>query len=356
MPLSPPHAARPAPHVDDPALPTATLALDAEFAQDAIARAVARPGEAVRVLGLRVARHEPGRRLVVDYDLERESPGECEVLVARASIHRGRSGRAQPELLAALRAGGFGDSAPDAVSVPEPLGHVPELRAALRRRVGGLPAGDLAEECYGPALLARVAAALHKLHGTPLPARRVRTVADEMAVVRARVAVLGARRADLAGRLLRVLGACNRLAATLPLPRPRPGVIHDDLTGEQVLADGGRLWLVGFDDFCAGDPALDAGTFLGHLAAQAVRDHGDPAALAGAEAAFEKAFLDRRGREAGRSVHAYAVLALVRDLEAASRLPDARDLTDALLEVVEGRLDVGSARRIPSRSGRSRAA
>ena len=57
-------------------------------------------------------------------------------------------------------------------------------------------------------------------------------------------------------------------------------MIHRDFYDAQVLWDGARAWIVDFDQLSVGDPALDLGHFVAHLASFAYRVTGRPDSLA----------------------------------------------------------------------------
>ena len=63
------------------------------------------------------------------------------------------------------------------------------------------------------------------------------------------------------------------------------------LRGHRIVGDG-RLYLLDFDLYCLGDPALDAGNFIAHVTEQSLRELGDATALAPVEEAKEKPVVD----------------------------------------------------------------
>src|SRR5207245_9541587 len=99
------------------------------------------------------------------------------------------------------------------------------------------------------------------------------------------------------------LGAATREATTC--------WSHRYFYADQVIVDAGRLFLVDFDLYCEGDPALDIGNFLGHVTEQSLRTLGDPEALADREHAMEERFVELSGVTPA-AVRAYATLTLVR--------------------------------------------
>jgi len=329
----------------DGALPFLARATDAADVERRIGALL--PGLA-ELLSIRVVRHKPGRRCLVEYDFQREGPNGGSERVTLVGKARARGNpRDADHLLRLLRGRGFGDDAEDGVSVPQPVGVVVEYHMSLQRKAPGVPASRLFGEPGDSALARRIARAAGKLHRAGLLPHRSHSIADEIAILRRRLGELSASRPEWGLRLARLMEACERLAAGVPTTRPRG--IHRDLYADQVLVDGPRLYLVDFDLFCQGDPALDAGNFLGHLSEQALRCSGDPAALSDSEEAFEEEFVSLSGPSTRPAVRAYATLTVARHVYLSTRFEERLPFTESLLELAEERLR--ASRRIVTRTG-----
>lgn len=300
------------------------------------------PGETrAQLLSIRVVRHKPGRRCLIEYDFELgRANGAPETLTA---VGKARS-RGSPEesdgLLGLLRARGFGEDADDGICVPEPIGVVREYRMSLQRKAPGIPASTLFGKPRGVELAHAVAEAACKLHRAGVLPRRSHSIVDEIAILREKLGELAETRPQWAPRLARLLEECERLGARVPTPIPRG--IHRDFYAEQVIVDGPRLFLVDFDLFCQGDPALDAGNFLGHLSEQSLRLFGDPAALSECESAFEEQFVSLSGPSIRPAVRAYATLTIARHVYLSTRFEERQSFTETLLELAEERLGAGA--------------
>jgi aminoglycoside phosphotransferase (APT) family kinase protein len=165
-------------------------------------------------------------------------------------------------------------------------------------------------------------------------------MADELRILHERLPAVAGQHPAWAERIARVLAACDRLGAATPPARVTG--IHRDFYADQVLVDGPDLYLVDFDLYCAGDPALDVGNFLGHITEQSLRTLGDPAALADREAALTEHFLALAGEAARPAVRAYRTLTLARHIALSTQFPDRRHLTAALLELCEQELSLAT--------------
>jgi len=316
----------------DPALPSLRLALDREEVKRHLKHRLPRlagEGGIVRVRGIHVVRHKPGRRCLIEYDLRAERPG---------------GDRKRARLLGKIRAGRFGNTDYELVDelwlrglpVPEPIGTVPAFRMWLQRKVPGLPATDLLAGPDGVAVARRVAEAAREVHECGVQPRREHTPSDELRILAECLRRVAGGRPPLERRVRRLLTACERVGERLPSSPRRP--IHRDFYADQVIVHGDRLHLVDFDLFCAGDPALDAGNFVGHVTEQALRLHGDPAALAAVESGFEDHFCELAGERVRFAVRAYAGLTLARHVYLSTFVPSRGGLTEALLALAEQRV------------------
>lgn len=292
--------------------------------------------EDLRLLAIRVARHKPGRRYLIEYDVEvrRSTSPEAITLVGKARA-KGLD-RSTFDLQRSLQHAGFTDRSADGIAVPEPVGVIPAFQMWLQRKVPGVVVTTLLAAPGGVLLARRVADAAHKLHRAAVPSRRRHTIADELAILDERLAAVALMHPAWATRLAHIQAACERLAATLPAGRPTG--IHRDLYGDHVIVDGSALYLLDFDLYCEGDPALDIGNFLGHLTEYSLRTLGDPNALTDCEVAMEQRFAELAGEETRAAVRIYALLTLVRHISLSTQFPSRRHLTSSLLDLCEQRL------------------
>jgi hypothetical protein len=337
----------------DREMPSLALALDPIEVQEQFGRRLQRlAGEygSLRVTSIHVARYKPGRRCMVEYDLDvSRQTSSPERMTLLGKVRAGRYGKSGYRLLGALWDAGFQADSPDEVSVPEPIGTVGMFRMWLQRKVSGSVATDLLLR-EGPALGGRIAEAAHKLHRAGVPAERRHTMSDEIRILHECMGRVAQSAPRWAGRIARLVEACNRLAAATP--EPTPVGIHRDFYPDQVVVHGSRLYLVDFDLYCVGDPGLDIGNFLGHVRELSLRRLGDHDALVELERAMEERFVELAGESTRAGVRAYAILTLVRHIFLSSRFPERRSFTGTLLELCEERLGCGGP-RLSARAGRA---
>jgi glycosyltransferase involved in cell wall biosynthesis len=339
----------------DAELPTLAVALDPAEAKKEFRRRLPRLSCAdgkLRLKAIRVVRHKPGKRCVVEYDvrvqprkLSGDSPSETITLIGK--VRTRRFGNEGYRLLDRFWKAGFDSASADGISVPEPIGVIPRFQMWFQRKVPGETATGLLGGPGGVDLARRIAAAIHKLHQANVPAERRHGMADELRILHECLAKVAQLKPEWSHRLHRLGAACDRLGATVP--EPRPCGIHRDFYPAQVIASadappavhpGGtpRVYLIDFDLYCLGDPALDIGNFIGHTMEQSLRELGDPHGLAGAEEALAERFIELSGESCRPAIEAYTTLTLVRHIYLSTQFPKRQEFTPALLELCERRL------------------
>ncbi len=343
----------------------------------------------LRLRAIKVVRYKPARRCLIEYDVSfdgpRSPPGPLTLL--------GKANAREPDatthdLLETLRNAGFGANAIDGISVPEPLGIIPEFQMWLQMKMPGMPATELFSKPGGIELARRVAEAAHKLHQAGVATERRHTLTDELRILEEKLALVGRSRPQWAARLQQLFAACEQFAASMP--QSQPCGIHRDFYPAQVMVltpeVGGqsseigppsalrpppsalrpppiRICLVDFDLYCLGDPALDIGNFIGHMSEQSLRESQaggrrlEPAAcsLPPAACALQERFLQlssNRPEAGGRSlqpaasslqlaIQCYTTLTLARHIYLSTQFPERQNFTEALLELCELRLEQG---------------
>lgn len=302
----------------------------------------------VQLEEIRVTRYKPGRRCLLEYDLKLErSDGLVEkiTLVGKVRSRSGAGTRSRGldwssyHLLKSLGNAGFRANSEDGISVPEPMGVIPELEMWLQRKVPGELATKLLAEASGVALAKRIAQAIHKLHQAGIPTSRRHTMADELRILHERLPLVAQMKPQWQKRIEKILDACDRLGSKTPESSFRG--IHRDFYPDQVIVDGARLYLLDFDLYCEGNPGLDIGNFIAHLKEQSLRILGDPDALADRENALAENFLQLSGNNTSMAtVSTYTTLTLVRHIYLSTQFPERCQFTEILLEMCEQSLDI----------------
>ena len=326
----------------DEHLPTLSAALDFETARHEFKRRLPRlSGQGkLRLKAIRLTRHKPGKRAVVEYDVEtklRDSPDEKVTLIGK--LRARRSGNEAFRQLETIWKAGFDAQSADGISVPEPIGVIAKFQMWFQRKVAGVTGEELLSGGDGVALARRVAEAVQKLHRANLPTDKQHTMADELRILRECFDKVAEMKPGWAQRLMRLMAACEQMGASVPAPAVCG--IHRDFYPAQVIVDGARLWLIDFDLFCLGDPGLDVGNFIGHVTEQALRERGDAGALRDVERAMEDKFVQLSGEKVRVAVRAYTTLTLARHIFLSTRFPERQHLTETLFELCERRLATG---------------
>jgi hypothetical protein len=324
----------------DEALPTLALALSPSAVKSAFKRGLPRlsgeDGQTV-VKSVHLIRHKPGKRAVIQYDVRVERNGvRAGKAILIGKIRARRFGNEGFRLQELFWNAGFQRESADGISVPEPIGVLPEFRMWLQRKVRGTVASEAFRSGAGPELAKRIAGAIHKLHRANVPAERSHTMADELRILHECFSKVLKVHPEWKARIGRIRAACDRLGACVP--EPRPCGIHRDFYPAQVIVDGEHLYLIDFDLYCLGDPALDVGNFIGHMMEESLRIHGKATVLREAKQSLEDSFVGLTGEFVRPAVHAYTTLTLARHIYLSTQFPERAPFTESIIRLCEERL------------------
>lgn len=325
VPVVDPYAA-----AEDPTMPFLASALDPLEMEGRLREALGEEGASLREV--RVVRHKPGKRCLIEYDVEWDGASRTTVIgKVRARAMDKKSFAVQR----ALWDSGFDEESDFAV--PRPMGQIPNLHMWLQRKEPGAVATEMLAKPDGATLAKRIAELSHGLHSSGIrPLRKPHTMADELRILHERLPLASEGRPEWRHRIERVLRACEKLGESLAESKRAP--IHRDFYADQILVDGGRLRLLDLDLYCEGDPGLDIGNFTAHMTEYALRELGSPDALKEAEAALVERFVELSGEEARRSARVYEKLTLTRHIHISARIPERRAFTADILDLCEERL------------------
>ena len=288
----------------------------------------------LRLQAIRVRRYKPERRCLFEYDVMVEYPhsrGANETLLGKA--------RAKPvdrmnyQIVQSLWQSGFSDTSQDGISVPEPVGLIPEFHMSLQRKMPGVTTTQALAGVQGVPIARRIAEAAHKLHQAGIAVDRFHSISDEISILSERLEQAARLKPSLEPRLYRLMEACSSLANAMKAPQTTG--IHRDFYADQVLLDESRLFILDLDLVCQGDPALDIGNFIGHITEYSLRVSGQAEALQDREQALEDRFVELTGESSRIRVRAYALLTLARHIYLSTQFPERQAFTQAILELCE---------------------
>ena len=287
---------------------------------------------------IRICRHKPGRRCLIEYDVVvRRSSNIPQLLTLIAKVRMKSHDHKTYALAQALWEAGMHDEASDNIAVPQPIGEIPEWHMWLQPKVPGFTLQKMLAGPKGEHLAGRVAEAATKIHHCGVGTHRRHTIADELRILNERLGKTACEYPHWSERLQNIAHRCESLAATLPEFTPRG--IHRDFYPDQIIVDGDRLFLLDFDLYCEGDPALDIGNFIAHISEYSLRTLGDASALAHVEQALERRFLQLNPDVSQQAIQTYVTLTLARHIHISTLFDERRPFTQALLELTERRLE-----------------
>jgi hypothetical protein len=322
----------------DEKMPFLRAALDPAIAQKHLAELcgawAGTPGR-VELRTIRVVRYKRGRRCLIEYDLAPAVSGSHPLLLVGKIRAKGLD-RKTFELQRTLWQDAFGSSSEDGVRVPEPVGIIPQFQMWLQAKAPGAPATELLANPGAAQLARRIAEALHKLHSANIPTSRTHSISDELQILRERLGLVAQNKPEWRQRLEGLLAACERLGASLTAPAHTG--IHRDFYPAQVLVDGPTLYLLDFDLFCRGDPALDAGNFLGHLLEHGLREPNRARGLDESKRAFLERFIELTGPDSRKAVEGYTTVTLVRHIHLSTLFSERAPFTERIMAECEQRL------------------
>lgn len=311
-------------------------AMDSDVMRPLLATLCDRKRETPPILdSVTLLRHKPGRRALIEYRFAGDtSPDTPRPWLGKLRA-KGLDKRSF-ELQRKLHASGFDENSPDGISVPRPVGMLPELRMWLQEKVPGDTLTDRWQSPQSVPLARRVSEAIHRLHRAPVTPYSTHTIDDELAILRRRLTEVAEQNA-WRSRILAVLSGCERIAETL-VPSSPCG-IHRDFYPDQLLAHGERLYLLDLDLYCLGDPALDVGNFIAHMMEYALRTQGDIHAFDAPQRALAAHFLTLSPTIEDTTLQGYITLSLARHIHISTQFADRTHCTRPLIEHCEERLE-----------------
>lgn len=288
-----------------------------------------------RVQKVQVIRHKLGRRCLIEYELIHDGR---EVIKLIGKVRAKGTDFHSYELQKSLWEEGFADDSADGISVPEPVGIIPQWQMWLQRKVPGKIATQLLSATDRLVQAKLISEATHKLHQANIIPRRYHTMADELRILHERISLVIQQYPKWQERLERILAASNDLGQNTP--EPKTCGIHRDFYADQVIINNSRLYLLDLDLYCQGNPALDIGNFIAHIQEYSLRTFGDVQVLQDYENVLISRFIQLTGDEFLTAIQAYTTLTLVRHIYISTQFTERRPFTEALINLCAQRLNI----------------
>ncbi|MBE9198520.1 phosphotransferase [Nodularia sp. LEGE 06071] len=316
-------------------MPFLSAAIDRLQVEECFSRCLVK-AQNMHLQKIEVIRHKPGRRCLIEYEFIHDS-GEIMTLIGKVRA-KGTDYHSY-ELQKSLWDAGFADDSDDGISVPEPVGIIPEWQMWLQRKVEGDIATRFLTQNNNNILIAkRIAEVAHKLHQTNIPPRRSHTMSDELRILHERLPLVIQQYPEWQARLEKILEKCDHLGQNTP--EAKPCGIHRDFYPDQVIIHNSRLYLIDLDLYCEGNPALDIGNYIGHIKEYSLRTFGNSEALHECEKTLTQTFLQLTKDKSPLAIETYTTLTLVRHIQISTQFPERRPFTPALLNLCEQRLHI----------------
>ncbi|MGF1541040.1 MAG: phosphotransferase [Pleurocapsa sp.] len=285
-------------------------------------------GDNYQLVKIEVIRYKPQKRCLIEYHFEGE---QSLVLIGKVRA-KGLDTKSY-ELQKELWQSGFNDNSDDGISVPEPVGIIPEWQMWLQKKVPGELVINYLTTNKGVAVSKKVAQVAHKLHQVNILPQRSHTMADELAILEDKLPLVLIDYPQWESRIKTILAKCHILGESIP-EDPACG-IHRDFYFDQIIVDRDRFYLLDLDLYCQGNPNLDIGNFIAHITEYRLRTFGNVNALREQETALEEEFLNLTKQPDNNAIQAYKILTLVRHIYLSNIFPERRFITEVLLNLCE---------------------
>jgi aminoglycoside phosphotransferase (APT) family kinase protein len=292
-----------------------------------------RSTRALTVSAIRVVRHKPCRRCLIEYDIEvADAAGVTDRVTVIGKVKAKGADRHTFELTRKLWQRLEVD-ANSRIRVPEPIGIVPEWKMWLQAKVPGTTAGCLLGGRYAPLLGRRAAEVVHEIQRANLLPMRSHTSGDELRILRERLSQVAVDRPSWKRRLETLADNCGALLDSLE--EVGPGAVHRDFHPGQLIVHGDRVHVLDLDLYATGDPGLDVGNFLAHVTEWSLRELGDPDRLRACAGALMDRFLELTPAVDRRRLEVYRLVSLARHVHISTRFADRQASTTRILEYCE---------------------
>lgn len=277
---------------------------------------------------IKLIRYKPRKRCLIEYTFI----GDKTIILLGKVRFKGTDTKSY-YLQKHLWENSFDDHSIDNISVPEPIGIIPQWKMWLQRKVNGEITTHLLAKPEGINLIKKIAYAIHKLHQFPVKTERYHTINDELNMLHQKLPLVIELYPHWQQRIKAILADCERLKDKLS--DTNLVGIHRDFYSDQVILDGERIYLLDLDLYCYGDPSLDIGNFLAHISEYSLRFLGNEQALNQQEMNLQAAFIKLAGADKRERIIIYKILTLVRHIYLSTQFPERVAYTEILMKLCE---------------------
>ncbi len=282
--------------------------------------------------GIKVIRYKAQKRCLIEYQFT----GEQEFSLLGKVRFKGTDTKSY-YLQKYLWENGFNDDSFDRISVPQPIGVIPQWKMWLQRKVPGYTTTLLLGKPDEVNLTKKIAYAAYKLHQFPAKTDRYHTINDELHILNQKLHLVSKLYPHWKIRINELLKQCNKFGESLSYT-PSMG-IHRDFYADQVIINNSRLYLLDLDLYCYGDPSLDIGNFIAHITEYSLRVLGDFQALKDREIALQEGFIQLTGEASRKRIIIYKFLTLVRHIYISTQIKERNAYTEDLIRLCESYLE-----------------
>ncbi len=285
----------------------------------------------LKLTEIKVIRYKPQKRCLIEYTFQGEK-----TLILIGKVRAKGTDYKSYELQKKLWHSGFDNNSKDKISVPEPIGIIPQWQMWLQKKVPGQIITPLLTTNQGIKISQKVAHIAYKLHQANILPDRCHTMVDELAILEQKLPLVLKDYPHWQDRIKNILEKCHILGANTP--ENQVCGIHRDFYFDQIIVDRDHFYLLDLDLYCQGNPSLDIGNFIGHITEYSLRTLGNVIALQDREIALQQEFLKLTKEQDTQAIIGYTTLTLVRHIYLSNQFPERRAYTEALLNLCEKRL------------------
>lgn len=290
--------------------------------------------ESLQVRSLRLVRHKPGKRCLIEYSCESDLRN-CVYRVLGKAYSKPKHIQ-NHSFQTALSRAGLNDRSSAEVFVPRPLGVLDQWQMFFQEHVCGEDGWRAISN--NPVVSSnQILTAIQNLQESQILTVRKHTVADEIEHIQKCLPLVMLNYPEIRHRIKLLIDRCELLGHTVPEAVLVP--THRDFYPDQIIFTTRGLCLIDFDLFCLSDPGLDLGNFYGHLIERSLRDPAFSPKASECHNQFVAHYINTDRESEWKTVEAFATLTLARHVYLSTLFVDRCRFTATILDECERRLD-----------------